>query len=124
MRGHCLQAVVLAAMLGLAAPAGAPAVEMVSDGRFRVEWEATISRKGPRLEGYVYNLMLRSVEAVTLLVEEVDTAGASVRRSTVRVWGGVPAGDRAYFQVSRVTAGARHRLSVVDYELLPLWSGQ
>jgi hypothetical protein len=118
-----LLATVVALALG-AVPAGfAPAGETVSDGGFRLEWEAATSRKGPRLEGTLHNLMLRPVQNVTVLVEQLDDAGQTVRRSTIRIWGGVPAGDRTFFQVPGVTAGARYRLSVLNYDLQPIGGG-
>jgi hypothetical protein len=118
-----LLATVVALALG-AVPAGfARAGESLSDGRFRLEWETATSRKGPRLEGTLHNLMLRPVQNVTVLVEQLDESGQAVRRSTIRVWGGVPAGDRAFFEVPGVTAGARYRLSVVNYDLQPVGGG-
>jgi hypothetical protein len=117
-------AVTLAVALGAAVPAGAQGVgEAISDGRFRFEWEITASRKGPRLDAYVYNLQLLPVQNVLVLVEQLDDAGNAVRRSTTQVWGGVPAGGRTFFQVPGVTAGARYRLSVVNYDLQPAGGG-
>jgi hypothetical protein len=46
-----------------------------------------------------------------------------VRRSTIQVWGGVPAGDRTFFRVAGVPAGARYRLSVINYDLQPVGGG-
>jgi hypothetical protein len=52
-------AIVVAVALGAAPAAAARAGDTFSDGRFRLEWEVATSRKGPRLEGYLHNLMLR-----------------------------------------------------------------
>jgi hypothetical protein len=63
------------------------------------------------------------LQNLTVLVEQLDAAGNAVRRSTIRVWGGVPAGERAFFQVPGVAAGARYRLSVLNYDLQPVGGG-
>jgi hypothetical protein len=116
--------IALAVALGVEAAAGAQAVGgAASDGSFRFEWEITASRKGPRLDAYIYNRQLRPVQNVQVLVEQLDDAGNAVRRSTIQVWGGVPAGERAFFQVPGVTTGARYRLSVVNYDLQPAGGG-
>lgn len=122
MTARTILAVALAVALAAASPAPARG-QAVSDGSFRFGWEVTASRKGPRLDAYLYNLTLRPVQNVRVLVEQLDEAGNAVRRSTVQVWGGVPAGDRAYFQVPGATAGARYRLSVVNYDLQPIGGG-
>ncbi|HEU4370328.1 MAG TPA: hypothetical protein VFV05_19060 [Methylomirabilota bacterium] len=124
MTRRTLLAATLAVALAPAAPVWAREVEQAtSDGSFRFEWEVTASRKGPRLDAYIYNLTLRPVQSVRVLVEQLDDAGNAVHRSTVQVWGVVPAGDRAFFQVPRATAGARYRLSVVNYDLAPVGGG-
>jgi hypothetical protein len=116
-------AIVVAVALGAAPAEAARAGDTFSDGRFRLEWEVTTSRKGPRLEGYLHNLMLRPVQNAMVLVEQVDDAGQTVSRSTIQVWGGVPAGDRTFFRVAGVPAGARYRLSVINYDLQPVGGG-
>ena len=116
-------AIVVAVALGATPVGAARAGETFSDGRFRLEWEMASSRKGPQLEGYLHNLMLRPVQNATVLVEQVDDAGQALRRSTIQVWGGVPAGDRTFFRVTGVTAGARYRLSVINYDLQPTGGG-
>ena len=116
-------AIVIAVALGAVPADAARAGDTFSDGRFRLEWEMASSRKGPRLEGYLHNLMLRPVQNATVLVEQVDDAGQALRRSTIQVWGGVPAGDRTFFRVTGVPAGARYRLSVINYDLQPTGGG-
>lgn len=124
MTRRTMLAVALVLALGGVAAASAQGVnEATSDGRFRFEWEITASSKGPRLDAYVYNLQLRPVQSMHVLIEQLDSTGNAVRRSTIQVWGGVPAGDRTFFQVPGVTAGARYRLSVVNYDLQPAGGG-
>jgi hypothetical protein len=119
-----LLALALAVTLDAAAAGGGQAVgESSSDGSFRFEWEITSSRKGSRLDAYLYNLTLRPVQNVQVLVEELDNAGNPVRRSITQVWGGVQAGDRTFFRVSGVKPGARYRLSVLNYDLQPVGGG-
>src|SRR2546422_5448916 len=47
---------------------------------FRLEWEATRGRKGPAVEGYVYNTGPRNAEHMRLQIERLDVSGD--RKST------------------------------------------
>jgi len=117
-------AVALALALGVAEPVGAQGVDGASaDGRFRFEWDITTSGKGPRLDAYVYNLQLRPVQNVQVLIEQLDHAGNAVHRSTTQVWAGVPAGGRTFFQVRGLMPSVRYRLSVVRFDLQPSGGG-
>lgn len=56
MTRRMMLVIALAVALGVEAAAGAQAVGgAASDGSFRFEWEITASRKGPRLDAYIYN---------------------------------------------------------------------
>jgi hypothetical protein len=115
----------LAATLALALGAPSPAVaqsgrETTADGSFRFEWEVVSSRKGPRLDAYVYNLMLRPVQNVRVRIERLDATAGAESASTVQVWGIVQAGDRGFFQVPGAMPGARYRFSVLNYDLAPV----
>src|SRR5881396_2159734 len=57
---------------------------------FRLEWEVTRGRKGPAIEGYVYNNGPRSVEHMRLQIERLDTSGKVVGSSTVWVLAALP----------------------------------
>jgi len=75
---------------------------------FRLEWEVTRGRKGPAIEGYVYNNGPRSVEHMRLQIERLDTSGKVVGSSTVWVLGSIPMDGRAYFGVSVPDATSYH----------------
>src|SRR5438046_8910767 len=62
---------------------------------FRLEWEVTRGRKGPAIEGYVYNNGTRSVEHMRLQIERLDTSGKVVGRSSVWVLGSIYMDGRA-----------------------------
>ena len=82
---------------------------------FRLEWTVTRDRKGPAIEGYVYNMSRRLVERMRLQIERLDAAGTIVGSSAVWVLGTVPIESRAYFQAS-VPAAASYRVQVLTFD--------
>jgi hypothetical protein len=82
---------------------------------FRLEWEVTRGRKGPAIEGYVYNNGPRSVEHMRLQIERLDTSGKVVGSSTVWVLGSIPMDGRAYFGVS-VPDATSYRVQVLSFD--------
>lgn len=85
---------------------------------FRLEWEVTHGRKGPVIEGYVYNKALRGAERMRLQIERLDTSGTVVGSSTVWVFGVVPADGRRYFEAS-VPDATSYRVQVLSFD----WTG-
>src|SRR5437762_3898934 len=90
---------------------GAPAAAQIYapqtlERYFRLEWTVTRDRKGPAIEGYVYNMSRRLVERMRLQIERLDAAGTVVGSSAVWVLGTVPIESHAYFHAS-VPAAAR-----------------
>ena len=85
---------------------------------FRLEWEVTRGRKGPAVEGYVYNTGPRNAEHMRLQIERLDVSGKVVASSTVWVLGGVPMDGRAYFRAS-VSDAASYRVQVLSFD----WAG-
>ena len=81
---------------------------------FRLEWEVTRGRKGPAIEGYVYNTALRTAERVRLRIERLDASGRVAGSSTVWVLGRVPIDGRAYFTASVLDA-ASYRVEVLSF---------
>src|SRR5437899_608147 len=67
---------------------------------FRLEWEVTRGRKGPKVEGYVYNQAMRTADRMRLQIERLDASGKVVGSSTVWVFGTVRPDGRAYFSAS------------------------
>jgi hypothetical protein len=82
---------------------------------FRLEWQVTRDKKGPVVEGYVYNKAAQGAERMRLLIERLDGSGAVVGSSTIWVLGGVPMESRAYFQAS-VPEAARYRVRVLTFD--------
>ncbi|SRR5437762_725613 len=85
---------------------------------FRLEWEVSHGKKGPAIEGYVYNKGPRPAERMRLQIERLDASGRVVGSSTVWVLGGVPMDGRAYFSAS-VPDATGYRVQVLSFD----WSG-
>jgi len=99
---------------------GAPAAAQIYapqtlERYFRLEWTVTRDRKGPAIEGYVYNMSRRLVERMRLQIERLDAAGTVVGSSAVWVLGTVPIESRAYFHAS-VPAAASYRVQVLTFD--------
>ncbi len=85
---------------------------------FRLEWQVTRGRKGPAIDGYVYNNAMQTADRMTLQIEGLDASGKVVGISTVWVLGGVPKGGRAYFGAS-VPEATSYRVQVLSFD----WTG-
>ena len=82
---------------------------------FRIEWQVTRGRKGPTIDGYVYNTARRAAEHMSLKVERLDGAGKVVGSSTVAVLGTVPMDGRAYFSAS-VADAPSYRVQALSFD--------
>src|SRR2546430_3029891 len=82
---------------------------------FRLEWEVTRGRKGPKVEGYVYNQAMRTAEHMRLQIERLDASAKVVGSSTVWVFGTVRVDGRAYFSAS-VPDAASYRVQVLAFD--------
>ena len=85
---------------------------------FRLEWEVTRGRKGPAIEGYVYNAAMRPADRMRLQIERLDASGKIVGSTTIWVFGGVPVNSRAYFSAS-VPDATSYRVQVLSFD----WTG-
>jgi hypothetical protein len=85
---------------------------------FRVEWQVGHNRKGPTVDGYVYNKAMRAAEHMRLKIDQLDAAGNVVGSSTAVVLGTVPMDGRAYFSAS-VPAAASYRVQPYTFD----WTG-
>jgi hypothetical protein len=85
---------------------------------FRLEWQVTHGKKGPAVEGYVYNTAMRSAQHMLLQIERLDGAGKVVGSSTAWVIGTVPMDSRAYFRAS-VPEAVSYRVQVLTFD----WTG-
>jgi hypothetical protein len=82
---------------------------------FKVEFEVAQKRKGPSVEGYIYNRGHQSAQRVRVQIERVDAAGALVGSSMIWVPGEIPMESRAFFSAS-VPAAASYRVQVISYD--------
>jgi len=100
-----------------AASAGAQmlVVPETTERYFRVEFEVIHNRKGPAVEGYVYNDARQAAQRVRLQIERVDASGGVLGSSTIWVNGDVPTGSRAYFSAP-VADAPSYRVQVLSFD--------
>ena len=83
---------------------------------FRVEWRVTRDRKGPAVEGYVYNTAAgRTAERMRLQIDRVDASGSVIGNSIIWLPGDVHRNDRAFFS-SSVPESASYRVQVLSFD--------
>ncbi|PYN46358.1 MAG: hypothetical protein DME00_19250 [Candidatus Rokuibacteriota bacterium] len=114
---HAITGLTIALLLASAAPGRAQTIYApeTTDRYFQVEFDVTRNRKGPAVEGYVYNRGHQAAQRVRLQIERVDAAGGVVGSSTIWVLGDVPMDARAFFSAS-VAEAASYRVHVVSYD--------
>ena len=114
---HTIIGLTTALLLASAAPGRAQTIYApeTTDRYFQVEFDVTRNRKGPAVEGYVYNRGHQAAQRVRLQIERVDAAGGVVGSSTIWVLGDVPMDARAFFSAS-VAEAASYRVHVVSYD--------
>jgi len=82
---------------------------------FQIEFQVVQKRKGPEVEGYVYNHGRQAAQRVLLQIQRVDAAGAVVGSSRIWLPGEVPMESRAYFSTA-VADAASYRVQVLSYD--------
>ena len=82
---------------------------------FRLEWQMTRGRKGPAIEGFVYNQTMRTAEHMRLQIERLDASGKVVGSSTVWVLGTIRMDGRAHFSAF-VPDAASYRVQVLSFD--------
>ena len=114
---HTLGGLALAMALASAVPAPAQTlyVPETTDRYFHVEFDVTRNRKGPAVEGYVYNRGRQGAQRVRLEIQRVDADGRVVSSSGLWVNGDVPMESRAFFSAS-VPEAASYRVHVISYD--------
>lgn len=89
----------------------------VAERYFSLEWATAETRSGrPVVTGSLTNRYGYSAANIQLLVEQLDAAGQPIAKTLGYINGDVPAGARAYFQVSVPAAGATYRVTVQSYD--------
>src|SRR5207245_10683383 len=114
---HAIPGLTSGLLLASAAPGRAQTIYApeTTDRYFQVEFDVTRNRKGPAVEGYVYNRGRTAAQRVRLQIQRDDAAGSVVRTSTPWVHGDAPMDARAFFSAS-VPEPARSRVTVVPYD--------
>ena len=114
---HAITGLTIALLLASAAPGRAQTIYApeTTDRYFQVEFDVTRNRKGPAVEGYVYNRGRTAAQRVRLQIQRVDAAGSVVGSSTIWVQGGVPMESRAFFSAS-VPEAPSYRVHVLSYD--------
>jgi hypothetical protein len=120
--------VTLAAIaLTLTAAAGAAAQDFgagTPESRyFRVDSAVAPGRRGPQIQGYVYNVYDAHAVRVRLRMEALDASGRVLDTRTVFVPTDVPARGRAFFEAPAPAGTVSARVSVLNFEWAPRGGG-
>jgi hypothetical protein len=93
------------------------------DRYFRIEFQVTPASPRPVISGYIYNTNAGlPADRMRLSIERLDAAGQVIGSSTTWVYGGVPAGNRAYFSAP-VEPAASYRIQVLSFDWVDRGSG-
>ena len=74
------------------------------------------------VEGYVYNLAGMPAERMLLEIDQLDASGAVIGKTSTRVLGGAPAGNRAWFQ-AKVPPAAGYRVEISSFDWIRVGGG-
>jgi hypothetical protein len=85
------------------------------DEWFQASFEVVPGRRGPQVEGYIYNHFSAGVEQMLVGVEQLNPSGQAVGCSMVWVSGTVPPEDRAYFVAAVPDSSAKYRVRVLSF---------
>jgi hypothetical protein len=86
---------------------------------FTVTWEQAESHGKPVLKGYVSNISPYDMRSLRILVETLDSAGATTSQRVAWVPGEMNGATRLFFEVP-VVAAPSYRVRVFSYERLEL----
>ena len=115
--------IVLLAVSLLTSPAGAGPnfAKQTLDYYFNVEWQAATSRRGPVVEGYVYNKAALQADRMRIRVEQLDASGNVTGTTDAWVLGGVPPNNRTWFTTPAPAHGAAsYRIEIQSFD----WVGR
>ena len=84
---------------------------------FTVTWEPTEVRGKRVLQGYVNNTSSYTVRSIRILVETLDTAGATTSQRVAWVPGDMQGASRLFFEVP-VESAPTYRVRVFSYDRL------
>ena len=92
------------------------------DRYFRIDFKIVPGPGGQVLEGYVYNLAGMPAERMLLEIDQLDASGAVIGKTSTRVLGGAPAGNRAWFQ-AKVPPAAGYRVEISSFDWIRVGGG-
>ena len=86
---------------------------------FRSELEVIQGRRGPEVQGYIYNNYIVGADRLLLGIERLSASGEATGCAMVWVVGVVPPRDRGYFVASVPDANAKYRVRILSFN----WAG-
>lgn len=90
---------------------------------FKVAYDVQPQGEARKLSGYLTNEYGVAMKNVRLLVQGLDTTDNVVTQRLAWVPGGVPAFGRSYFEVGRLPAAEKYRVTVWSFDRLETPSG-
>jgi hypothetical protein len=93
------------------------------DRWFRLNWDVTQGRRGPQVEGYVYNTYALGAERMILVIERLDPAGQIVDCTQTWLNGTVPPQFHAYFAAPVPDAASKYRVRVLSFDFVARGGG-
>jgi len=90
---------------------------------FRIDSTVTAGRRGPQVEGYIYNVYDAYALRVRLNVEAIDAAGRLIETRVAYLPLDVPPRGRAFFQAPLPAGATAARVSVLNFEWAPRGAG-
>jgi hypothetical protein len=91
------------------------------DEWFRTSAEVIQGRRGPQMEGYIYNDYFAGAEQMLVGVEQLSSSGQSGACATVWVAGSIPPRNRAYFVTPAPDPGTHSLLPVINRSASGVW---
>ena len=113
---HRLQLAIATLVLVGCAPVAltSPRALVTETSDFRVEAEPASGKRGPSVEGYIYNKRGLLAKNVRLRVDSLDAAGGVIATTVRPLDRDIGISDRVYFQVPVAAAAPAYRVTV-DY---------
>ena len=90
---------------------------------FRIDSTVMAGRRGPQVEGYIYNVYDAYALRVRLNVEAIDAAGRLIETRVAYLPLDVPPRGRAFFQAPLPAGATAARVSVLNFEWAPRGAG-
>jgi hypothetical protein len=110
-------AILLASLLLIHPTAALPrstVAQATLDQYFAVDWQVVRVPRGPRIEGYVYNLG-RAADRMRLSIERLDAAGNVIGETTPWVPGVLAGHGRAWFSTP-VPEASGYRVQILSFD--------